>query len=72
MSAGHRGTIQKTQQIVLKALLLDRENEQLLLKSVAPPRRDVPRARPTLDQIERLYRKHGAASVAEAQPGAWD
>ena len=53
-----RAAVQKTQQIVLKALLLDRENEQLLLKSAVPPRAETPRARPTLDQIQRLYRKH--------------
>ena len=55
----HRAIIQKTQQIVLKALLLDRENEQMLLKSFAAPRAKIPQARPTLDQIQRLYKKHG-------------
>src|SRR5207302_4686291 len=33
----HRALIQKTQQLVLKALLLDRENEQLLLKASLGP-----------------------------------
>jgi hypothetical protein len=61
-SAQGRATIRKTQQIVLKALLLDRENEQLLLKcSMVARRAPVPKARPTLDQIQRLYRKHGVS-----------
>jgi len=54
-----RAAIQKTQQIVLKALLLDRENEQLLRKCVVTARVEAPQVRPTLDQIQRLYRKHG-------------
>jgi len=58
LSAQNRATIQKSQQIVLKALLLDRENEQLLLKSTMPPRRDIPQARPTLNQVRRLYQRH--------------
>lgn len=59
LSARGREAIVKTQQIVMKALLLDRENEQLLLKCTAAARRPaVPQARPTLDQIQRLYRKH--------------
>ncbi len=66
MSAGNRAAIQKTQQIVLKALLLDRENEQWLLKASTPKRHDIPRARPTLDQIQKLYRKHAAPSPAES------
>ena len=56
-----RATIRKTQQIVLKALLLDRENEQLLLKSTAPPRPEMPRMRATLDQVRRIYQKHQPA-----------
>jgi fructose-specific phosphotransferase system component IIB len=66
LSAATRAAAKKTQQIVLKALLLDRENEQWLLKVSAPKRRDVPQARPTLDQIEKLYRKHGAAPKEES------
>jgi ElaB/YqjD/DUF883 family membrane-anchored ribosome-binding protein len=58
-TAQERAAIQKTQQIVLKALLLDRENEQLLLKCAAPARPEAPKVRPTLDQIQRMYRKHG-------------
>jgi len=65
LTAQQRATIMKTQQIVLKALLLDRENEQLLLKYTAPARRAAaPQVRPTLDQIQRLYRKHGSSQEA--------
>ena len=53
-----RALIQKTQQIVMKALLLDRENEQLLLKCTTPKRFEVPQVRPTLDQIQKIYRKY--------------
>ena len=53
-----RAAIQKTQQIVLKALLLDRENEQMLRKCTVATRAGTPQVRPTLDQIQRLYRKH--------------
>jgi len=53
-----RAIIQKTQQIVLKTLLLDRENEQLLRKCTAAARPNPPQVRATLDQIQRLYRKH--------------
>ena len=56
LTARHRSIIRKTQQIVLKTLLLDRENEQLLRKCVAASRPDPARLRPTLDQIQRLYR----------------
>jgi hypothetical protein len=57
---GVRALIQKTQQIVMKALLLDRENEQLLLKCTTPKRFEVPQVRPTLDQIQKIYRKYSA------------
>jgi hypothetical protein len=62
VTSRQRATISKTQQIVLKALLLDRENEQLLLKCTTQRRSVVPQARPTLDQIQRLYRKHGGGA----------
>jgi hypothetical protein len=58
-----RAMVRKTQQIVLKALLLDRENEQLLLKCMAR-RREMPQVRPTLDQIRRIYQKHEAIAVS--------
>jgi hypothetical protein len=68
LSARERATIVKTQQIVLKALLLDRENEQLLFKCALTSRRAaMPQVRPTLDQIQRLYRKHGGANDAPVQ-----
>lgn len=64
-SAQERAAIQKTQQIVLKALLLDRENEQLLRKCTVVASRAAPaQVRPTLAQIQRLYRKHGVAEAA--------
>jgi hypothetical protein len=62
-----RAMIQKTQQIVLKALLLDRENEQLLLKCVVVSRQPVPQIRPTMDQLQRLYRKHGLTAEVSAE-----
>ena len=56
-----RATVVKTQQIVLKALLLDRENEQLLHKCMVTQRRPAaPKLRPTLQQIQKLYGKHSA------------
>jgi hypothetical protein len=59
-TAQQRGIIQKTQQVVLKAMLLDRENEQLLFKCAMASRQvSRPQMRPTLDQIQRLYKKHG-------------
>jgi hypothetical protein len=61
LSGECRATMQKTQQVVLKALLLDRENEQLLLKRMSAKRLEAPQVRPTLDQIQRLYKKHGAS-----------
>jgi hypothetical protein len=60
-----RAAIQKTQQIVLKALLLDRENEQLLLKCMTGRRPAMPQVRPTLDQIRRLYEKNGMGQEPE-------
>jgi len=61
-----RAAIQKTQQIVLKALLLDRENEQMLRKCTVATRAATKQVRPTLDQIQRLYRKHAVPEeVAE-------
>jgi len=62
-----RSIIQKTQQIVLKALLLDRENEQLLLKCMVSSRPTAPQVRPTLDKIQRLYRKHSAPAEVSAE-----
>ena len=54
-----RGAMEKVQQIILKALLLDRENEQLLLKSTLQPRPAVAAgsARPAATQLQRAYGK---------------
>jgi hypothetical protein len=62
LNGRQRATVVKTQQIVLRALLLDRENEQLLHKCNAAPRRAAaPKIRPTLQQIQKIYGKHGPA-----------
>ncbi len=55
-----RGAMEKVQQIILKTLLLDRENEQLLLKTAlrpqpAPAGAAAPSA---LAQVQRTYRQH--------------
>ena len=54
-----RIAMEKVQQIILKALLLDRENEQLLLKSTLQPRPAVAAgsARPAATQLQRAYGK---------------
>jgi hypothetical protein len=54
-----RGAMEKVQQIILKTLLLDRENEQLLLKTAlhpvaAPALRAAPAA---AAQVQRIYRQ---------------
>lgn len=66
--AGHRGSptpelraaMEKVQQITLKALLLDRENEQLLFKAALQPKpaAAVAPARPVASQVERTYGKY--------------
>ena len=56
-----RSIIQKTQQIVLKALLLDRENEQGLLRRGLVPARELPsvnRQRPHF--VADLYKRQGS------------
>lgn len=52
-----RVAMEKVQQIILKALLLDRENEQLLLKSTLQPKPAVAvgSARPAASQLQRIY-----------------
>lgn len=57
-SAQQRPIIQQTQQLVFKALLLDRENEQLLLRTLATAKVAVPDVRPSLEKVQNLYRKH--------------
>lgn len=57
-SAALRGTMEKCQRTILKALLLDRENEQLLLKqAMVRPRAAAP-ARPAPGHLAKLYGKH--------------
>ncbi len=50
-----RACIEKAQQTILKALLLDRENEQLLLRSTLQPRAAATEPRPSTTQLEKLY-----------------
>jgi len=52
-----RVAMEKVQQIILKALLLDRENEQLLLKSTLQPKPAAGAARPVASQLQRIYGK---------------
>ena len=54
-----RGAMEKVQQIILKALLLDRENEQLLLKTTLHPKPAtwVGSARSNASQLQRTYGK---------------
>jgi len=48
-------TMAKIQQLVLKTLLLDRENEQLLLKATRPARTSVAARRPSGHALQRTY-----------------
>jgi hypothetical protein len=50
--------IDKTQQVVMKTLLLDRENEQVLLKCTLSGTRPMATAKPTLSHLQRIYGKH--------------
>jgi hypothetical protein len=50
-----RAAAAKTQQIILKALLVDRENEKLLLAATAGPRPSKVLARPPAAQLRRAY-----------------
>lgn len=52
-----RGKMEKAQQTILKALLLDRENEQLLLKSPLSTRPANAAPRPAAAQLQRAYEK---------------
>ena len=60
-SAEMRVAMEKVQQTILKALLLDRENEQLLLRSTIQPRvvggGVAVGVRPVASQVGRLYGK---------------
>ena len=54
-SAEIRICVQRAQQTILKALLLDRENEQLLLKCTMQKRSVAQTPRPALSQLQRVY-----------------
>ena len=53
-----RSLMEKARQIVLKTLLLDRENEQLLLKTTLPATRKTVPLRPPASHLQRIYGKH--------------
>jgi hypothetical protein len=53
-----RELMEKAQQMVLKTLLLDRENEQLLLKTTLPASRQTAPLRPSATHVQRLYGKY--------------
>ena len=54
-SAEMRQAVQRAQQTILKALLLDRENEQLLLKCTMQKRPVAVTPRPARSQVQRVY-----------------
>ena len=54
-SAEIRHCVQGAQKTIMKALLLDRENEQLLLKCTMQRRAPVPSLRPAPSQLQRAY-----------------
>ena len=54
-SAEIRQAVQRGQQTILKALLLDRENEQLLLKCTMQKRTVPALPRPAMSQVQRMY-----------------
>ena len=59
-SAEIRECVQRAQQTILKALLLDRENEQLLLKCTMQRRPVSATTRPALSQLQRAYGRSAA------------
>ena len=54
-SAEIRSCVQKAQKTILKALLLDRENEQLLLKCTMQRKAPPQTLRPANSQLQRAY-----------------
>ena len=58
-----RSLMEKAQQIILKTLLLDRENEQLLLKCTMSTRPSNKAPKPSANHLQKLYQRHGS------QPG---
>ena len=55
---GFRPLIDKAQQVVMKTLLLDRENEQLLLKCTLSPKPVATSPRPSLSHLQKIYGRH--------------
>lgn len=55
-----RALIEKAQQAVLKTLLLDRENEQLLLKSTLMANTASLPMKPAPGHLQRIYKKHSS------------
>jgi len=54
----YRATMEKAQQIILKTLLLDRENEQLLLKCTMTAKPVVAKYVPSAAHLQKLYQRH--------------
>jgi hypothetical protein len=52
-----RGSIEKAQQVVLKTLLLDRENEQLLLKCALTPKTKITPPPASSTQVQKTYKQ---------------
>ena len=59
-SAEIRQCVQRAQQTILKALLLDRENEQLLLKCTMQRQPNVANPRPAASHLQRIYGRSAA------------
>jgi len=53
-----RVSMEKAQQIILKTLLLDRENEQLLLKCTMTTKPPVIKYVPSAAHLKKLYQQH--------------
>lgn len=51
----HKPTVEKAQQVLLKTLLLDRENEQLLLKCSMPVKTAPVAIKPSASHLEKIY-----------------
>ena len=52
-----RASIEKAQQVVLKTLLLDRENEQLLLKCALGPKPKIAPPPASSTQVQKIYKQ---------------
>jgi len=60
---GIRAAAEKAQQAILKALLVDRENEKLLLQCEFVPRPTVVVTRPPAAQFQRAYARRNEGSI---------